>query len=638
LLTTKAGVELARKRVSKELWAQEIVARLRRSASELKAEPLPVFEKDWWEIAKRKHWSQVYPEINHHTNFAVRGPIMKARDSAMLYAVTGEAEYASLTKKVLLHYQDYEFFAEHPDVGINWALWCGLALESYDLIHETISEVERAQIDDFFLRAMEGVKRNDEWWIANNPGGRHNNHFAWHKAFIGTYGLFYGAAHLVDYALHAPEGICELLEHGLLDDGLWFESSLNYHFAAVVAFVVMARNIANTNLAQGCEVFSDLWRTEFAGRTFRDCFLAPIKVLLPDETLPTIGDAYGHRMRLGTASCYFDLYDAYGDPELGWVVRDSPAPAEAMFLSKLPNCGSIPDIKTRHWPEHGYTMLRTQEGIDYWKGDGYTAFVSNDIDSVHSHHDKFDLIVYGRGVHLAVDPEALTTAEHAFSSHVQGELNRATLCHNTVMVDGLEQSSIDEKLEVVEFTDSAEVKSVTIRDAAGQVYPGVGMMRSVFATDDFVLDVFQLSSGKEHVYDYMYHSVDDNGTFRCDTLMTSCDLGQVPPWNWIHNAKSARFDEGWQVTTQQGDVTAFFSMAGNPGTEVVLCEFPYKDNFQRPPFPMLIARRKARSTVFASVIAAGGPGFRSPSPLCHEGKKDVIVKVGTREFVVPKLS
>ena len=109
--------------------------------------------------------------------------------------------------------------------------------------------------------------------------------------------------------------------------------------------------------------------------------------------------------------------------------------AEALFLARLPS-GSHPppEMKTRVWPEHGFVALRSQEGVDYWKGEGYSAFLSFDLNSVHSHRDKFGLMVYGRQAHLAIDPEAVASAPHAFSSRVQNELNRETICHNTLMV------------------------------------------------------------------------------------------------------------------------------------------------------------------------------------------------------------
>lgn len=638
LVTTPAGIERARKRVQSEPWVKSIVESLENQARALEAEKLPVFEKDWWAEASKRRWQDIYPEINHHTMFAVVGPIAKASDVAVLYALTGEAKHAETVRKVLLHYADYEFFAKHPDVGLNWSVWCLRALQAYDIIYDTLSGADRAKIDDFFTRAMRAVREDDEWWIRENPGGLYNNHFAWHKLFIGTYGLFYGKPHLVDYAIESDQGLQDLIENGSRDDGLWLESSLNYHFTAVDAIAAFAHHL------RGAGNPLDLWNKRFAnGRSLRGLLLAPIGPLFPDETLPTIGDTYGRRMRLDQVKWYWHSYDAYRLPEIAWVLRDTARrPAEALFLEHLPESPAAPPQYTRIWPEHGYIALRTQEGTDYWRGDGFSVFLSFDLDSIHSHRDKFDLMVYARGAHIAVDPEALSTASHSFSSQIQGELNRTTLCHNTVMVDGRSHNGIGRRLEVVDFINEPDLKLATVADTQGAVYPGVRMSRTVAVTPDYVLDVFQVASDEEHTYDYLFHSYDDGGRFRTDEATQPLELPADVPWKWLRDARERRTGGDWSVTSLQGDLTARFTMAGEPGTQAITCRFPSKDDFTEPSVPMLIARRQAKSTFFVSALQAERgdlPALRVSRREGSHGGMRFVVECGglVREFIVRRL-
>ncbi len=638
LYTTPAGVELARSRVQNEQWAKDIVAKLRQRTDSFANEKLPVFEKDWWQEASKKHWSQIYPEINYHTGSAVAGPMSQCLNAAIVYTLTQEKQYAELARKVLLHYTGYEFFAKHPDVGLNIAVWCSRGLMAYDLVYDTIPEADREKIDDFFTRAMNTVMHDDQWWIENNPGGMFNNHFAWHKFLIGSYGLLYDRADLVEYALESDQGIRELIEYGSMDDGLWFESSLNYHFTAVHGLVEFARQLANSNHAV------NLWHHEFAnGRSLKQLFTGPINTLFPDETIPMIGDTYGRQLKLGNVKVYFLAYDAYRTPEIAWVIRaPEDIPADALFLRHLPEKPAAPAMYSRVWPEHGYIALRTQEGQDYWRGDGYSVFFSFDINSVHSHNDKFDLMVFGRGAHLATDPEALASATHAFSAQVQAELNRSTICHNTVMVDRCEQRPIGTKLELVEFITAPETKMATVADREGRVYPGVKMMRTVAATPDYVLDVFQVTSDEEHTYEYLFHSLDDKGSFDAGEGFESIEIGDAPPWKWIRNARSRKMEGDWQATARQGDLVMRFMMLGEPGTQVITCEFPKKDDFSPVPYPMLITRRQAKSTVFISLIQAERGAFPETSVQMstdRHGYMRIIVNCGgnTREFSVEKL-
>jgi hypothetical protein len=39
-------------------------------------------------------------------------------------------------------------------------------------------------MDAFFDRALAAIIRSDEYWIAHEPGGKINNHYAWHKLVL----------------------------------------------------------------------------------------------------------------------------------------------------------------------------------------------------------------------------------------------------------------------------------------------------------------------------------------------------------------------------------------------------------------------------------------------------------------------
>ena len=640
LLTTPDGAKLARERVKNEGWAKTVLARLTKQATALEQEKLPVFEKDWWREASKKPWMDIYPEINDHTYFFVVPTVLKTHDTAIAYAATGNKEYAALVRKVLVHYTNYDFFAVHPDVGLNWSNWCLLLLQSYDIVHDTVSEADRAKTDDFFKRALDAIMKNDEWWVRDRLGGMYNNHFAWHKTFIGAYGLFYDRKDLIDYALNSDQGIRELVENGSKDDGIWLEGSINYHYTAVSAMARFATMLANADYPLG------LWRHEFAnGRSLAQLFSGPIQTLFPDRTLPTIGDTYAHREKLDEVSDYYAAYNACQLPEVAWILQSrNNMPAEALFFEHLPSGSpaALP-MKTRLWPEHGYIALRTQEGLDYWKGDGFSAFLSYDMDGIHSHRDKFDLMVFARGSHVAVDAEARASARHAFSAQIQKELNHTTPCHNTVMVDGANHSAIREKLELVDFIDGPEIKLASVADTRGIVCQGVKMMRTVAATGSYVLDVFQVASNDEHVYDYLFHSYDDDGCFMAEGAFESIDLGGDLPWKWIGNARQRQVDGDWNVVAKQGSLTARLSVLGEPRTRLILCEFPKSDKFEKPAIPMLMAKRQAKSTVFVSVLQAERGNLPAVEISLAEGRHGLLrvtVNCGgkTREFQMRKLA
>lgn len=635
---SRASIERARKRVRSEPWASPIAGKLRQAGRELASAQLPVFESAWWKEASKKHWTQTYPEINHHTFFAVKDAAVRSADAAYAFTLTADERCLDAATRVLLHYSGYRFFAKHPDVGLNWSVWCLRLLIAFDLARSRMDDSGRARVEDFLRRAREAVREDDEWWIAENPGGLFNNHFAWHKLFIGALGLFFDEPEDVVYAIESDQGIRDLIEQGSRDDGLWLEASLNYHFTALAPLALFARMLRESGNAL------DLWTHEFAnGRTLKALFAGPVGTAFPDKTLPTVGDAYGHRMDLSKFDLYYLAYDACGAPETGWLAKDRQnLPVDALFLERLPGPELAPPaMETRIWPSHGYAALRTGEGAGYWNGRGFSAFLTFGQDGIHGHCDRLSFTAFGRGRHLAVDPEALASEEHKFSARVQSELNRHTICHNTLMVDGASHGPVRAKLQLVDFVDNPGLKMATVADG-GALYPGVRVMRTLAVTEQGILDVLQAVSDARHTFDYLFHGVADSGSFTSSGAFEPEDLGSETPWNWLRNARAATADDAWEVEASQGEVGIRFTMAAAPATRVILCEFPRTDSFEPPAVPMFIARRRAARTVFVGLLQAeegeAPPLTLSVSERPHNLLRIALSGESTREFSIPRLT
>lgn len=640
LYANQAMIEVAKHNIEHHAQARQTSDRLKTEADKIVTIELPKLETAWWQEAKKKPWQQIYPEINLHTGSAVTPAAQKAFEAALVYSLGGGDEYADRAKKVLLHYTPYTFEFEHPDVGLNYAGWGIRLLWAYDLLYDRFTPEERRLMDAFFERMLKAVVRNDEWWIEHNPGGNFNNHFAWHKLMMAAYGIFYGEQEWVTRAIESDQGIRELIEHGFLDEGLWFESSLNYHFTALHGL-----NLAAHMLRTSGNSF-DLYTHRFAnGRTLEQGFSAMIEEAFPDTTIPPIGDCYGRLLRLADSEAYEYAWLAYRKPLYSWLLshREKPFGPVSLFWEDQPGPADAPAVQSRVFPEHGHIILRSVEGKDYWNSSSWAAFLSFDLNSVHSHADKMDLIVFGRGRLLAHDPEALATVPHAFSSSVQRELNRSTICHNTLMVDGKEHPAIREKLSLVEFKRLPDVKTATIADLTGLVYPGVRLQRTVSVTDGYVLDVFQAASDEEHTYEWLFHTLDDEGKTRCGAVQwVQANLPGGAPWNWLTNARSAKVDDTWQAEWHQGDVRFRLTMLGVPGTEITLCDFPRTDKFEQPAYPMLMVRRRAKSAIFVSVYQADKGDVPPIAVSCADaphGKLRIAVESGkvAIEHLVPRL-
>jgi hypothetical protein len=597
-------IDVAKDNIAHQEWAAKTFQEMKLSADKLEQMQLPVFDTAWWQVAKTKDWHTTYPENMQHSYFVPRPATDAAFQSALVYALGGGDAYGERVKKVLLHYTTYGFESDQPDTGMNYSIWGINLLYSYDLTYDRFTPDERAKVDDFFKRLVESVAARDEWWIETGTGGRHNNHYAWHKLMMAAYGLFYGKDEWVTRSIESRDGFRELLEVGLLDDGLWFESSLNYHYVAITAMMDTARMFRNSGYPL------DLYTHKFAkGRSLEDGLSGMVQILFPDTSIPTTGDCYGGTSRLRGSPIYETAWDVYRKPLYAWLVEGAKPSKEWLFQQvESPKSKderpTPPRAVSKVFPEHGYVMLRSVEGREYWDSDSWAAFLNFGVSNVHTHADKMNLILFGRGKVLAVDPEAHASVQHAFSSQVQKELNRSTVCHNTVMVDGKGHAGIGENLSLLDFERSPEVKTATVADLKGLIYPGVKMQRTVAVTDDYVLDVFQITSDEEHTYDWLFHARDDEGKTRIYGGFEPATLPDAVPWTWLKNPRSAMLDRTWHADWRQGDVRFRLTMTGAPGTEVVLCDFPKSDKFEAPPVPMLIARRKSKSAVFIALYQA----------------------------------
>ena len=143
---------------------------------------------------------------------------------------------------------------------------------------------------------------------------------------------------------------------------------------------------------------------------------------------------------------------------------------------------------------------------------------------------------------------------HAFSSDVQRELNRHTLCHNTVMVDTRDQRPNPELLTLERADLTPGRQTVVLGDPSGVLYEGVTQRRALTLTDEGVTDVYEVRSDEQHTYDYLLHyppeAVVDLGL-----PLSDAELGWEPAASWLRNVRASRTNEPVMAAIRLGEVT-----------------------------------------------------------------------------------
>jgi hypothetical protein len=597
LLTTSADVERARQGVKQnEAFAQLAQKLVARARSE-RIEDLPVLERDWWEAARQKSWRETYPEIFHHTFIAPHKWADLAHACARASLLEPSAELPAKAKRLLLALSSYTFEFEHYDVGMNYTIWAIAALDAYDILHDQFDASERSKLDAFFERLLAAVSKNDEFWVEHEPGGKLNNHYAWHKLCFCALGAFYDRPALIEPALNGPKGVHFMLQHGFKDGGLWLEGSIPYHFAATSPLLLIAEILENAHYPVS------LYQHETAdGRNLKQSYDALLPLLFPDRTLPPIGDCYGRRPHLGEHPDWEVLYRRFQEPAYAWLLADRNVRSPQALFSGV---AQLPAAKPPHqasalWPEMGYVALRSDKGTNYWSGRGWTVFATYSHRPVHEHADKLSLMLFADGHLWLPDCEAKTSAEHAFSSQVQSQLNRETLCHNTLLVDGRSQRLPGQRLDLLEFSSLPHVKRATFGDLGAQLYPGVRQLRTIIVRPDYVLDFFQVQSPQSHEYAWLTH-VDGkpvNGSLK---ELKPVELPASTPWPYLQNPKtSACSNSFWECFAHNDGLLRLDVLASAPG-EVVQCGFPRDDSRTPSTVPMRMVRAKQSDAWFLAL-------------------------------------
>jgi len=245
----------------------------------------------------------------------------------------------------------------------------------------------------------------------------------------------------------------------------------------------------------------------------------------------------------------------------------------------------------------GYVALRSDAGTNYWSGRGWSLFATFSGQPVHEHADKLSLILFADGHLWLPDLEARTSAEHAFSSLTQGELNRQTVCHNTLLVDGHSQRLMGQRLDLVECTNAPGLQRATIGDLQGRLYEGVRQLRTLIVTEHYVLDFFQAASAAPHEFAWLTH-VDGEpagGSLRATNAVT---WPTSAPWSYLREPRGASATgQVWECFSD-GQHTFRMDVLADGPAEVVHCGFPRDDSRAAPTIPMRLFKRQGTNAWF----------------------------------------
>jgi hypothetical protein len=609
LHVSEAELARARERLHQPAW-QPAASTLRQSAEASMAHlpARPEFDSSWYDANPGRDYMETYNQFADYA-YSATELAQTALKLLLTDALFHETRYTTTALELAHHViRHFKFHVSHHDAGLNYAHVAVALANVFTHANHYLPHADVTIFRNQLRSCGEALRRSTDHWLKNLARMPYNNHFAHHRLGLLAVALVLENQQWIDEALTGPRNFAELLVGSTTDDGLCYESSTVYHFGTLSGLLQSA-----TLVARQPQLKRDFFHETFAnGRTLKDMFDAPLNLLLPTGELPAVGDCYAWRDPIWKmrADVFEQGYAAYKDPRYAWLLQKAgPRTSSAALLYGEDHLepSQPPTPRTRVWLEHGYALLASHPGTDYWAG--HAAFITGDYSGIHHHRDALSIQLALGGKLWLEDVESAAVALQRFAAPIQHNFNRTMLPHNLVIVDQQDQAAIARPLPIVEFKDHPTQPTIGMADPAGLLTPGVLRLRHVALTPDYCLDLYQVASDDSHTYDYVIHPRTDAPVKATAPALMPISLPHHPPYATLRNCEAAPVPEAGVMLhwSQSGEtVRCDLSTAGK--SELIRAEWPTKSDHTGPWREMFMLRVQADSTHFLAIyqLSAGG--------------------------------
>jgi hypothetical protein len=579
-----------------------------------------------------------------------RSAMFCARDSAVVYALSGDTSYAEEGKRILMIYAND--LSRGQKTVLSQAQWLsGLAL-AYDLIYNYhgLSASDKSKI--------ENMLKYQAQWIIDNAWCQDycpSNHKSWMIAGIASAGYATGDQNLIYKAVESPNyGFKYLICNSILDDGTFWEGSPGYAYYALEGDLIVAEAAWHSG--------TNLYTYQCNGHTLKMLFDTPLLYVDPNLMTPGNGDANAED--ISKIGLYEIGYLRYNDPAYGWLLGKSNRDYYdgyifgyniQLLFGRAITSTRIPESPSINLGDIGWGILKSAPPAQYFFSDSlYVMLDYGPHAGDHDHADKLNIDIVGYGHRIAEDKSMYAYGDgRARGVGDEGSRHflwdRQTIAHNTVVVDKQSMPGAENMFDgngvsgQFMFFDVKPTLKV-IQASADTAYSGVGYRRIVAMTDYYIIDIFRLNSSAPHIYDWALHANDRDRALETSLSLTSSSLGATTEgYQFITDVKKATTSSQWTVKWQGVEGETWNGglktiMLDSPNTEVFVGLCPGGPHTQRggwgpdpndepSKIPIVIARRNVANTVF---VAVHEPYAASPQITSLTKLTDTLGEVGVK--------
>ena len=592
-----------------------------------------------------------YAHERHKQNYR------EMEQAGLLFAITRDARYARFVRAMLDKYAVlYPTLGPHPMAknqapgklfhqSLNEANWLLATAIAYDCVYDWLAPSERARFEANIFRPMAD-------WLSVAQAkefDRIHNHGTWATAAVGAIGYVMGDSSYVNRALYGTKrnhtgGFLRQLNLLFSPDGYYMEGPYYVRYA-LLPFFQFAEAINRRQPA--------LRIYDYRNQILKKALYSALETSFPNGIFPPINDA-SRTMAIDAPEVVLALdlaYKQYGANEslLGAaaiqneVILNSAGleVAKEMARHTAPPRMSWGSVEFTDGPigeNGGLGILRAGEGTD-----ATMLLMKYGVHGGgHGHFDQLHFILFDGGREVVPD--------YGFSRWINIEPKSGgrylpendtyamqTIAHNTVVVDQASQSEAKEdSAEAVSgqrnFFSAANPSIQAMSARANRQYPGVSMQRTMFLIRDarlahpVVVDLYRLSSSREHSYDYPIHFrgqlISTNVRYSADSAR-QLPVGNASGYQHIWKEASGPAPQPVQMTWLDGNRYYSVTTAAGDGAQVFFGRTGANDpNFNLIAEPLMIVRKRASDQLFASAIEPHGY-FSEPEERSEQARPKV---------------
>lgn len=532
-----------------------------------------------------------------------------ARNLGLAHQLTGDERYGRRAAEILLWYaRSYHTFPEgrgpagrgrvHSQ-SLTEATWLIGMIHAADLVDDAFTPEERREVELNLVRA--GTEH-----ISRFTFGIHNIQ-CWHNACMAIAGYYLGDPDLVARGEEGSIGFHRQVEEGILEDGMWYERSIGYHYYtlnALIAHIEAARRNGNP-LHENDRI--------------RRMFLVPLLLAQPNLVPPSLNDQGYSRApvnadTLEVAVGWYDDEDAKRALQELYERRGrSRSHLRALqYGEALPDMGDYRPPGSIDLPGVGLAVLREGAGED-----AVAAMLEyGEHGGGHGHPDKLQLILYGLGQTLMPDPG--TTG---YGVPLHREWYKTTPSHNTVTIGCRSQRATTGELLDLQVHDGWS--SAAARSTGA--YEGWELVRRMLLTEGVLVDEFTLRGEESDTLDWFARAPGE-----LSLSVEASPIAEEAPnttYGYLQQMRGALTDEGWEawwVVDTEGS-RLHLTFEGAPETQAVACLAPGVPGDD--PWHTLRVRRTTDETTFR-VVYQMLPAGREPAAVGFQPDR---IRVGEME-------